>query len=198
MKIVRAIESPVSHDQHALGKHLPLVCADTARVNRGEPVYLPYPAHAYSLTPCLYIRLRGVCKAVDRQQAERYIDGMGSALHFCDETLLAELRSSGLPWTSALSFDRAIIAGQEGMISPDLLGEAGGFALTMAGVQHPIPEGVLPASLMATISRFSGLFTFNTGDWLLMPLSQPVPITALPARAQLSFRGQLLLDEHIR
>ncbi|PIE83854.1 MAG: hypothetical protein CSA07_05020 [Bacteroidia bacterium] len=197
MKIVRAIEHVGQQGYSGVG-YVPLLCADTARVNRGEAVYLAHPEHAYSLTPCLYARLRGVCKSVDGGQAECYVEALGLALHLCDETLRDALRRDGLPWTSAVSFDRAIVAGEPELRLADLPPGPESFALRVGAEERRGGGEPLAGRLLSTISGFSRVLSFNTGDWLLLPLMPPAGLVSLPARVQLTLGGHLLLDEHIR
>ena len=93
------------------------MCADTARANRGEPIYLPCSAHSYSLMPTLCLRCRGVCKDVVPAKALEYVDSLGFALHMADESQAAELHRLHLPIAPAYSWDRCIVVtGFTGMV----------------------------------------------------------------------------------
>ena len=106
MKIIRVFRVPRRTGGAQEGY---LVCADTARANRGEPIYLPSSAHSYSLMPTLCVRCRGVCKDVTPAKALEYVDSLGFALHMADESLAAELHRQHFPIDPAYSWDRCIV-----------------------------------------------------------------------------------------
>ncbi len=114
MKIIRVFRVPNGAGGVQEGY---LVCADTARANRGEPIYLPCSAHSYSLMPTLCLRCRGVCKDVVPAKALEYVDSLGFALHMADESQAAELHRLHLPIAPAYSWDRCIVVtGFTGMV----------------------------------------------------------------------------------
>ncbi|KQM08157.1 MAG: hypothetical protein AL399_08910 [Candidatus [Bacteroides] periocalifornicus] len=116
MKIIRVFRVPNGAGGVQEGY---LVCADTARANRGEPIYLPCSAHSYSLMPTLCLRCRGVCKDVVPAKALEYVDSLGFALHMADESQAAELHRLHLPIAPAYSWDRCIVVtGFTGVAGP--------------------------------------------------------------------------------
>lgn len=116
MKIIRVFRVPNGAGGVQEGY---LVCADTARANRGEPIYLPCSAHSYSLMPTLCLRCRGVCKDVVPAKALEYVDSLGFALHMADESRADELYGQHLPIAPAYSWDRCIVVtGFTGVAGP--------------------------------------------------------------------------------
>lgn len=116
MKIIRVFRVPNGAGGMQEGY---LVCADTARANRGEPIYPPYPSHSYSLMPTLCLRCRGVCKDVVPAKALEYVDSLGFALHMADESRADELYGQHLPIAPAYSWDRCIVVtGFTGVAGP--------------------------------------------------------------------------------
>lgn len=199
MKIVRSFSSPLVEE--AGGPFL--VCADTARSNRGEPVFVRYPTHAHCVMPCLYARMLGVCKAVSEPEARAFLDGVGSALHFCDATLLALRRGMGAPLSEAYSFDRSIVAGPLEQMESGHCGRLweDRFSVRLAingETQAEISLGDVGVRLLRTVASASSVFTINSGDWLLLPLLDREVSLPLPGRLQLYLQGVLHLDEIVR
>ncbi len=199
MKIVRTL----GRSFEAVGT---IVLPDTARCNRGEQVYLPHPTRSYSLTPILYLRMKGVCKAVDSQRIPKYLEAWGFALQIVDETVLERSQKLALPWGDAMSADRSLIASPAN--SQSLLGLNSTEippALSWRIVTADSPNtAFVPIScpdtpyILSELSRVSYAMSLNTGDWVLLPLSGSLRLSSGGNRIQLTFDAQLLLDELIR
>lgn len=176
-----------------------MVCADTARCNRGETVRLSRPEDSHTLTPCLCIRARGKCKAIDEEWARHYAEALAVAIHICQASDRERLTQMGVPLDAAYSRDRSLIVGPFTPQSDPSLPKQGALTLRINQATHPLGELADCLSMITEAMVFtSGVLSLNSGDFVLIPLGiDEIPFES-PARVTLALNGRPLLDELVR
>lgn len=144
----------------------------------GNPYFVPDFASRFEARTALALRVGKLGKGIAPRFAYRYIDAAAPAVVFVAQDLLCQLRHAGLPWTSAVSYDRSLAIGKFVQMS---LEEAAGHScrLTLESPEASVEvdgipglEGTTPQDTISAISRDN---TLKTGDIILIGLSGTGP-----------------------
>lgn len=167
----------------------------------GNPYFVPDFASRFEARTALALRVGKLGKGIAPRFAYRYIDAAAPAVVFVAEDLLCQLRNAGLPWTSAVSYDRSLAIGK---FVPMSLEEAIGHSCRLmldsseATVEvdgFPCSEGATPQDTISAISRDN---TLKTGDIILIGLSGTGPKITPGWRATLALGQEEPLRFNIR
>lgn len=156
------------------------------------------------LVPCLYSRMRGVCKAVDPPDIKEYVEAMGVALHLINKRKLAKARANGTPWSGAMCADRTLIASATqappaiSWLSLNAPPSAKWRILRSSNPTDRRLEWLTPQSIYEGLSHVSYLMSLNTGDWVVFPFADTEQLYPEDNRVQVEVDNILLLDELIR
>lgn len=85
--------------------------ADSSLLRSGNPFFIPDFDDNFRAYASVVYRIGRLGKSISPRFAERYIDGVGVAVAIVARNVLERLRSEGLPWTQAVSFDRSCLIG---------------------------------------------------------------------------------------
>lgn len=85
---------------------------DSAISRSGNPFFIPRDDRRYAAFPSVAVKICKLGKGVVERFAPRYYDEATVGFSIIDLTLLARLRSEGLPWADAVAFDRSCLLGR--------------------------------------------------------------------------------------
>lgn len=164
------------NEEPLYNKEYPVVFtkADSALLKDKKPMFLPDDLGAVECEAALVVRISRLGKSIPERFAHRYYDAVTCGADFTATGLMARLRSEGLPWDMAKSFDGAAAIG-----SWMPLEECGPvddihFRLDINGQTahsgHTADMLRTVDRLVATISRS---FTLRTGDIIFTGAPMP-------------------------
>lgn len=167
----------------------------------GNPFFVPDFADRFEARLTLAVRIGKLGKGIAPKFVCRYVDAVAPAILFVAADLLSSLRKKGLPWTSALSYDRCLAMGKFTEISFEEINKSV-INLSLLSKDNESKcewkaESLLP-SLAETISAISRDNTLKTGDIILTGISQDGPQAVPNIRASLSLNSVTSLAFNIR
>lgn len=167
----------------------------------GNPYFVPDFASDFEARCALAVRIGRLGKGIARRFAGRYVEAVAPAVLFVATDLLASRRAAGLPWTSAISYDRCLALGRFAELPPadidscrvglDLRRSSGGD-VTSLSTEFP---GVDFSSVIESLSRDN---TIKTGDIILIAIAPDGPKAVPGYSAELSLNGESSLRFNIR
>lgn len=80
---------------------------DSAQLHTHQPFFVPDFGNDFRIMPSVAWRISRLGKGIQPRYACRYIDAVGLGCNVIAADLLARLRSEGLPWASAVAFDKS-------------------------------------------------------------------------------------------
>ena len=168
----------------------------------GNPYFVPDFAECFEARTAIALRIGKLGKGIAPRFVHRYVEAIAPAVVFVAADRLQQLRSGGLPWTSALSYDRCLALGKfTSMEYDDIL--RCGCSLTLHSGDDTVgnveftPEKSAP-SLEETVSSISRDNTLKTGDILLLGVAGSGPKVSPGMRARLRLNGEPSLSFNIR
>ena len=168
------------------------LCADTARVNRGE-CYFFSSSSGYALMPCLLLQMAANSRTLTPAKLLDSVDAFGFALHVENSTTALDDRK----FLQTYSADRSIIVSERIPFSSARWQGIQTIAITTT---NHVVEKLLPpllSSFQQALEHLTTIITLNMGDWLLYPLlHQSLPLT-FPERVYLEVDNTRLLDEQL-
>ncbi|MDE6510995.1 MAG: fumarylacetoacetate hydrolase family protein [Muribaculaceae bacterium] len=173
----------------------------TAILQGGNPYFVPDFASRFEARLALAVRIGKLGKGVAPRFAHRYVDAVAPAVVFAAADRLAMLQKENLPWTSALSYDRALALGK---FKPTALQEIPRCecALRLDFAEDADETVYSPAalgpSLEETIEAVSRDNTLKTGDLILIGLRGSGPEVRPGGRATVTLDGQPSIAFNIR
>lgn len=177
------------------------IISQSAILQGGNPYFVPDFATRFEARMTLAVRIGKLGKSIAPRFASRYVDSVAPAMVFVAADRLNLLLEENLPWTSAISYDRALALGKfKPMDIRDIPGCMCTLRLDLAdGFNETIyaPASIGP-SLDETISAISRDNTLKTGDLLLIGLSGRGPEATPGCRATLSLDGEESIAFNIR
>ncbi|MDE6237088.1 MAG: hypothetical protein K2M45_04410 [Muribaculaceae bacterium] len=171
MKILAFLPSQYLTD---LGATLPvapiLSFPDSSIIKNGNPFFIPDFDTDFSTHIYFAIKISRLGKSIAPRFAERYYSEIAPALTVKADNLLAILQRSGLPWTSAVGFDKSVAIGEFINYS-----EEDSFTFTIhadgqEAVSIPVPDKKNISDAIAEASRYNSL---KMGDLILIPAQTP-------------------------
>ncbi|MDH7913082.1 fumarylacetoacetate hydrolase family protein [Winogradskyella sp. SYSU M77433] len=85
---------------------------DTAILLSKQPFFIPDFSDEVHHEVEVLVKIKKVGKYIDRKFAHKYYDEIGLGIDFTARDLQAQLKSKGLPWEKAKSFDGAAVIGK--------------------------------------------------------------------------------------
>ena len=163
------------------------VLPDSTLLYSERPFFVPDFDPCFTARLSVALRINRLGKNIDPKFAPRYYCEWTAAISIRANGMLQSLRSHGLPWDSAIAFDRSLIAGNFMQVTdsdasgdpviPDLLLKLDGE------VKAVWSHAEMTTSINESIAYASSENTIKTGDLVLCALS--------PAQTQLT-PGHLL------
>ncbi len=148
--------------------------SDVSVIGPGKPFFVPGDGHVYRAYPSVAIRVGRLGKTVSPRFAGRYYSEAAFGMNVRDESMLADLRKAGLPWTEAVAFDYSVPLGTF-MPASRLLSEGVEVRVSMTdreGALSGQPLSYFPDMLKLkadeALSRLSRRFTIKNGDVVLL------------------------------
>ena len=141
---------------------------DSTIIRSGNPFYVPEFDDRFEAYPALAIKINRLGKSIAQRFVHRYFCEASFAMTVRATSLLERLRSTGLPWTPAVNFDKSCF-----------LGDFTDFnTLCEKGISLKIGDETVSYSLEEMMSRIESVISsitsdtiIKTGDIVLMPLS---------------------------
>ncbi|MDE7346334.1 MAG: fumarylacetoacetate hydrolase family protein [Muribaculaceae bacterium] len=140
----------------------------------GNPYFVPDFAKHFEARVALAVRIGKLGKGIAGRFASRYVEAVAPAVLFTASDLLRTLKEEGLPWTSAISYDRCLAIGKFINLPFDEI-PACEYSIGIRPdgaeeetIRNCIDDAALLATCIETISRDN---TLKTGDILLVGLS---------------------------
>ncbi len=167
----------------------------------GNPFFVPDFANRFEARVALAVRIGKLGKGIARRFAYRYVDAVAPALLFVAADRLKSLSDEGLPWTSAISYDRSLALGKfaDFDLEKDCNCE---IDFTLDAGESSTGEKWKPESLKSdiegTVNALSRDNTLKMGDIILMGLGSRGPEVRPDMRAHLSLNGAESLVFNIR
>lgn len=167
----------------------------------GNPYFVPDFANRFEARPALAIKIGKLGKGVQERFAGRYIQSVAPCLMMVAADKLHSLRSSGFPWSEAISYDRSVAFGRFVEISPDEIERCTiGLTLQSAGKSEDFlwkAEHRLPpiGSVIAQVSRDN---TLKTGDIIIAGAGEEGPEVKIGMKALLTLNGDASPGFNIR
>lgn len=88
------------------------VISPSAILQGGNPFFVPDFSDSFEARVALAIKIGKLGKGIAPRFANRYVDSIAPAILFVAADLLQTIKASGLPWTSAISYDRSLALGK--------------------------------------------------------------------------------------
>ena len=113
----------------------------------------------------ILVKISRVGKHIDRKFAHKYYDEIGLGIDFTARDLQKELKSKGLPWEKAKSFDGAAVIGT--FISKDTFKDVNTIEFSLQKNEEVVQKGntnLMLWKIDALIEYISKYFTLKIGD----------------------------------
>lgn len=167
----------------------------------GNPYFVPDFDSRFEARTALALRIGKLGKGIARRFAARYVDAVAPATVFVAANLLNRLRKEGMPWTSAINYDRSLALGRfqsadfEGIARCEctLMLESSGDSIKSSS--HTGAANMRPDDIIETLSRDN---TLKTGDLLLIGLAKEGPAVRPGLKATLLLNDEEMLRFNIR
>ncbi|TPN84720.1 fumarylacetoacetate hydrolase family protein [Aquimarina algicola] len=85
---------------------------DTSILLKKQPFFIPDFSNDIHYEVEILVKINKVGKHIDRKFAHKYYDEIGLGIDFTARDLQSQLKSKGLPWEKAKSFDGAAVVGE--------------------------------------------------------------------------------------
>lgn len=173
----------------------------SAILQGGNPYFVPDFASRFEAWPAMALRIGKLGKGVSLRFAYRYVEAVAPAVVFVATDLLVHLREQGLPWTQAISYDRALAIGKFRTLDFDHIANSEcSLILQPDGCDDKtiLHQALIRPPLKETIQAVSRDNTLKTGDILLVGLTGQGPEVKPGLRAFLSLDGEENLRFNIR
>ncbi|MDE5869644.1 MAG: 2-hydroxyhepta-2,4-diene-1,7-dioate isomerase [Muribaculaceae bacterium] len=148
---------------------------DSAIVKNGNPVFLPDFDSSFSAIPFFAIKIIRLGKNIAPRFAERYFSEVAPVLLLRGDNVMSSLKNAGLPWNSAIGFDKSIVIGEFLEYKPWEEDSPLTICIDEKRVAiMPFPHKVDIDEVIYQVSRYNSL---KMGDLILIPLdSDPLPL----------------------
>lgn len=166
----------------------------------GNPYFVPDFDSRFEARLSLAVRIGKLGKGIARRFAVRYVEAVAPAAVFVATNLLQSLKTSGYPWTSAISYDRCLSLGK---FTPIRYNDTDGCECSLE-IHNSDSDDIITykkesrARLEETIEAISRDNTLKTGDILLAGLSRTGPQVFPGQRVTLKLNGEESMRFNIR
>jgi len=138
---------------------------DTAILLKNQPFFIPYFSNDVHHEVEILIKISRVGKHIDAKFANKYYDEIGLGIDFTARDLQQELKSKGLPWEKAKSFDGAAVIGN--FVPKEIFNDVNEIAFSLQKNEKVVQQGQTSLMLWkidALIEYVSKYFTLKIGD----------------------------------
>lgn len=110
---IYAIINELSNASEVKDSNTPIwtLVSNSSLLQGGNPYFVPDFANTFELRPALAVKIGKLGKGIPARFAHRYISGVAPCSMMLATDLLERLKTEGLPWTQALSYDRSTTFG---------------------------------------------------------------------------------------
>lgn len=167
----------------------------------GNPYFVPDFASSFRATPAMAVRIGKLGKGIARRFVSRYVDAVAPATVFIAADRLRILRENGLPWISAISYDRCLAIGRfvqmeyDGIIRSECTLSLESEDLSCEVSCSTFCQDPALDMIVESISRDN---TLKTGDILLIGISGEGPEVRPGLKARLKINGEDSIGFNIR
>ena len=200
---IYAIVNDLLHETEGTNISNPVwtIISPAAILQGGNPFFVPDFATDFEARIALAIKIGKLGKGIAPRFAGRYIDSAAPAILFVAVDLLRSLRERGLPWSQAVSYDRALALGRFEKISLERCKDCN-IALSLDHQGSPLEVkwnvASLPTGVEETIAALSRDNALKMGDIILFGISPSGPRVHPDMRAHLIINGSNSLAFNIR
>ncbi len=200
---IYAITDSLIADSGAAGISGPIwtLISQSAILQGGNPYFVPDFASRFEARLALAVKIGKLGKGIAPRFAYRYAGSVAPAVVFVAADRLNMLRENGLPWTSALSYDRSLAIGTFLPMEYERISQCVcSLAIESASgcEEFSLQPSASGSSLEEVIEAISRDNTLKTGDILLIGLAAEGPEAKPDCRARLSINGVDSLSFNIR
>lgn len=138
---------------------------DTAILLKNQPFFIPDFSNDVHHEVEVLVKVSRVGKHIDRKFSHKYYDEIGLGIDFTARDLQQELKSKGLPWEKAKSFDGAAVIGN--FISKKTFKDVNDINFSLQKNEEVVQKGNTSLMLWkidALIEYVSKYFTLKIGD----------------------------------
>lgn len=138
---------------------------DTAILLKNQPFFIPDFSNDVHHEVEILIKISRVGKHIDAKFAHKYYDEIGLGIDFTARDLQQELKSKGLPWEKAKSFDGAAVIGN--FVPKETFNDVNEIAFSLQKNEKVVQQGQTSLMLWkidALIEYVSKYFTLKIGD----------------------------------
>jgi 2-keto-4-pentenoate hydratase/2-oxohepta-3-ene-1,7-dioic acid hydratase in catechol pathway len=138
---------------------------DTAILLKNQPFFIPDFSNDVHHEVEILVKISRVGKHIDRRFAHKYYDEIGLGIDFTARDLQQELKSKGLPWEKAKSFDGAAVIGE--FILKESFKDVNKIDFSLQKNEEVVQKGNTSLMLWkidALIEYISKYFTIKIGD----------------------------------
>lgn len=167
----------------------------------GNPFFVPDFAIHFEARVALAIKIGKLGKGIAPRFVGRYVDSAAPAILFVATDLLLSLREKGLPWTQAISYDRALALGKfENISLSECMDCKIALSLDYQDSSFEVKWNAdsIPYGIEETIAAISRDNALKMGDIILFGISSLGPQVHPDMRAHLLINGSDSLVFNIR
>lgn len=190
-----------THDNAESGNPIWTVISASAILQGGNPYFVPDFADHYEVRTALALRIGKLGKSIAPRFAHRYIDATAPACVMLASDMLRTLQDKGLPWSSAISYDRSVAIGKFAPCPYDQIGDSN-VEMTMISdgkeIIEKLPSSSFSDVIADTISALSRDNALKTGDIILAGINGTGPTLSPGQRIVLSIDRDERLKFNIR
>ncbi|WP_274475950.1 fumarylacetoacetate hydrolase family protein [Mangrovimonas aestuarii] len=138
---------------------------DTAILLKKQPFFIPDFSDDVHHEVEVLVKINRVGKYIDRKFAHKYYSEIGLGIDFTARDLQQELKSKGLPWERAKSFDGAAVVGK--WLPKEELGDLNDLSFSLKKNEEIVQQGNTSHMLWKIdeiIEYVSKYFTLKIGD----------------------------------
>lgn len=173
----------------------------SAILQGGNPFFVPDFASIFEARLTLALRIGKLGKSIAPRFANRYVDAIAPCSIMIASDILHSLQQRRLPWTQAISYDRALAIGKFVHFPLEQITNSK-FHLCIQEheslTDFEWSANLISPAIDTTIHCISQNNTLKTGDIILTGISPSGPILKPGLRASLSFDNQVLVKFNIR
>lgn len=171
---------------------------DTALLKNGESFYIPPFSKDVHHEVELVIRIERMGKSIPKQFASKYYSQISLGIDFTARDLQSELKSKGLPWELAKSFDHSALVGDFISLGDQNIQDIH-FQLTKNGqVVQSGHSADMIFKVDEIISFVSEYFTLKTGDLIFTGTPEGVGPVSIGDQFTAQMNGKEILNFDIR
>ncbi len=167
----------------------------------GNPYFVPDFANHFEARTALAVKIGKLGKGIAPRFSYRYVEEAAPCVVFVAVDLLQSLRKHGLPWTSAISYDRCLAIGK---FTPATIDDCkrSEIILTLESTDSTIEShwnaDILKSDIGEILAAISHDNTVKTGDIILFGIAGEGPEVVPDLRASLSLNGKEPFSFNIR